>query len=71
MSRMTELASGAITAADTVTIELGEADETSKATLFHPRRFRLRGSDKTGTHGSLAPRHRQRVHQHLLTSGLP
>jgi hypothetical protein len=40
---MTELASGAITALDTVTIELGEADETSaivivrwpaKATVF-------------------------------------
>jgi hypothetical protein len=28
MSKMTELASGAITAVDTVTIELGEADET-------------------------------------------
>ena len=27
MSKMTELASGAITAVDTVTIELGEADE--------------------------------------------
>jgi hypothetical protein len=50
MSKMTELASDAITAVDTVTIELGEADETSaiaivrwpaKATVFHPRRFRL------------------------------
>jgi hypothetical protein len=29
MSKMTELASGAITAVDIVTIELGEADETS------------------------------------------
>jgi hypothetical protein len=46
MSKMTELASGAITAVDTVTIELGEPDETSaivivtwpaKATVFHPR----------------------------------
>jgi hypothetical protein len=50
MSKMTELASGAITAVDTVTIELGEADETpaivivtwpAKATVFHPCRFRL------------------------------
>jgi hypothetical protein len=50
MSKMTELASGAITAVDTVTIELGEADETpsivivtwpAKATVFHPRHFRL------------------------------
>jgi hypothetical protein len=49
MSKMTELASGAITALDTVTIELGEADETSavvivrwaaKATVF-PAPFRL------------------------------
>jgi len=48
MSKMTELASGAITAVDTVTIELVEADETpavvivrwlAKATVFHPRRF--------------------------------
>jgi hypothetical protein len=52
MSKMTEPASGAITAVDTVTIELGEADETSaivivswpaKTTVFHPRRFRARG----------------------------
>ena len=50
MSKMTELASGAITAVDTVTIELGEADETpaivivrwpAKATVFHQPRFRL------------------------------
>ena len=50
MSKMTELASGAITAVDTVTSELGEAVETpaivivrwpAKATVFHPRRFRL------------------------------
>jgi hypothetical protein len=50
MSKMTELASGAITAVDTVTIELGEADEApaivivtwpAKATVFHRRRFRL------------------------------
>jgi hypothetical protein len=50
MSKMTELASVAITAVDTVTIELGEADETpaivivrwpAKATVFQPRRFRL------------------------------
>ena len=47
---MIELASGAITAVDTVTIELGEADEApaivivtwpAKATVFHRRRFRL------------------------------
>ena len=45
---MTELASGAITAVDTVTIEPGGADETpaiiivrwpAKATVFHPHRF--------------------------------
>ena len=45
--KMTELASGAITAVDTVTIELGEADEPpaiiivgwpAKPTLFHPCR---------------------------------
>jgi hypothetical protein len=50
MSKMTELTSGAITAVDTVTMELGEADETpaivivrwpAKATVFHARRFRL------------------------------
>jgi hypothetical protein len=45
MSKMTELASGAITAVDTVTIELCEADETpaivpAKA-VFRPHRFRL------------------------------
>jgi hypothetical protein len=48
MSKITELASGAITAADTITIELVEADETPavvivrwpvKATVMHPRRF--------------------------------
>ena len=47
---MTELANGAITTVDTVTIELGEAVETpaivivrwpAKATVFHPRRIRL------------------------------
>jgi hypothetical protein len=52
MSKMTELASGAITAVDTVTIELGEADETpaivivtwpAKATVFHPHRSVWRG----------------------------
>jgi hypothetical protein len=52
MSKMTELASGAITAVDTVTIELGEADETpaivivrwpAKATVFHPCRSVWRG----------------------------
>ena len=50
MSKMTELASGAITAVDTVTIELGEADDTpaivivrwpAKATVFRPHRFPL------------------------------
>ncbi|HEY6687188.1 MAG TPA: hypothetical protein VI094_13365 [Propionibacteriaceae bacterium] len=50
MSKMTELASGAITAVDTVTIELDGADETpaivivrwpAKSTVFHPRRFHL------------------------------
>jgi hypothetical protein len=50
MSKMTELASGAITAVDTVTSELGEADETpaivivrwpAKATVCPPRRIRL------------------------------
>ena len=44
------LASGAITAIDTITIELVEADETAavvivrwpaKPTVFHPRRSRL------------------------------
>jgi hypothetical protein len=48
MSQVTELASGAITATDTITIELVEADETptvvivrwpAKPTVFHPRRF--------------------------------
>ena len=52
MSKMTELASGAITAVDTVTIELGEAVETptivivtwpAKATVFHPAVSVLRG----------------------------
>jgi hypothetical protein len=46
MSKMAELASGAITAVDTVTIELGDADETpaivivtwpAKATVVRPR----------------------------------
>ena len=48
MSQVTELASGAITATDTITVELIEADETpavvivrwpDKATVLHPRRF--------------------------------
>ena len=65
MSKMTELASGAFTAVDTVTIELGEAVETpaivivrwpAKATVFTRTVSVWRGSDKTGTHGSLTPR---------------
>jgi hypothetical protein len=48
MSKVTELASSQITAVDTITIELVEADETPavvivrwplKATILHPRRF--------------------------------
>jgi hypothetical protein len=48
MSQITQLASGAITAVDAITIELVEADETPavvivrwpvKATVIHPRRF--------------------------------
>jgi hypothetical protein len=48
MSQITQLASGAITAADTITVELIEADETPavvivrwpvKPTVLHPRRF--------------------------------
>lgn len=48
MSQITELASGAITATDTIIIELIEADETprlvivrwpAKPTVLHPRRF--------------------------------
>lgn len=48
MSKITLLASGALTAADTLTIELVEADETpvvvivrwpAKATVLHPHRF--------------------------------
>jgi hypothetical protein len=48
MSKVTELASSHITAIDTITIELVEADETPavvilrwplKATVIHPRRF--------------------------------
>jgi len=48
MSQITLLATGAITAADTVTIELVEADETPaaiiirwpvKASVLHPHRF--------------------------------
>ena len=48
MSKVTQLASGAITATDTITVELIEADETpavvivrwpDKATVLHPRRF--------------------------------
>jgi hypothetical protein len=36
MSKMTELASGAITAVDTCTIELVEADETRRSRLCQP-----------------------------------
>jgi hypothetical protein len=48
MSQITELASAAITATDTITVELIEADETPavvivrwpvKPTVLHPRRF--------------------------------
>jgi hypothetical protein len=48
MSQVTELARGAITAVDTITIELVEADETPavvivrwpvKASVIHPYRF--------------------------------
>ena len=48
MSKITELASGQISTADTITIELVEADETPavvivrwplKASVQHPRRF--------------------------------
>jgi hypothetical protein len=48
MSQITQLASGQITAVDTITVELVEADETpadvivrwpDKATVLHPRRF--------------------------------
>jgi hypothetical protein len=48
MSKITELASGQITAVDTLTIELVEADETPAAVIIrwsdnpcviHPRRF--------------------------------
>jgi hypothetical protein len=48
MSQITQRASGAITAADTITVELIEADETPavvivrwpvKPTVLHPRRF--------------------------------
>jgi hypothetical protein len=48
VSKVTPLASGQITAVDTLIIELVEADETpavvtvrwqAKATVFHPRRF--------------------------------
>jgi hypothetical protein len=48
VSQITQLASGAITAVDTITIELVEADETPavvivrwpvKPTVLHPRRF--------------------------------
>ena len=48
MSKITELAAGQITPADSLTIELVEADETPavviirwplKATVLHPRRF--------------------------------
>jgi hypothetical protein len=48
MSKITELASAAITAADTLTIELVEADETpavviirwpAKPSILHPHRF--------------------------------
>jgi hypothetical protein len=49
MSKVTELASGAITAVEHITIELIEADETpsavivrwpAKPTVLHPHRFR-------------------------------
>jgi hypothetical protein len=39
MSKMTELASGAITAVDTVAIELGEAVETPAIIHTSPRRI--------------------------------
>jgi hypothetical protein len=48
MSKITELASAAITAVDSLTVELVETDETpavviirwpDKATVLHPRRF--------------------------------
>jgi len=48
MSQITQLASGAITAVDTITIELLEADETPavvivrwpvKPNILHPQRF--------------------------------
>jgi hypothetical protein len=48
MSQITQLASGAVTAVDTITIELVEADETpavvivrwpSKPSVLHPHRF--------------------------------
>jgi hypothetical protein len=48
MSQISQLASGAINAVDTITIELVEADETPavvivrwpvKPTVLHPRRF--------------------------------
>ena len=48
MSQITQLTSGAITAVDTITVELIEADETPaviivrwpvKPTVLHPRRF--------------------------------
>jgi hypothetical protein len=48
MSNITELAAGQLNTADTITIELVEADETpavviikwpNKATVLHPRRF--------------------------------
>jgi hypothetical protein len=48
MSKVTELASGQITAIDTITVELIETDQTpaivivrwpTKPSVFHPRRF--------------------------------
>jgi hypothetical protein len=48
MSNVTELATGQLTATETITVELVEADETpavviirwpSKATVLHPHRF--------------------------------
>jgi hypothetical protein len=48
MSKVTELASGQLTATETITVELIEANETpavvivtwpSKPSVFHPRRF--------------------------------
>jgi hypothetical protein len=62
MSQITQLASAQLTATDTITIELVEADETpavvivrwpAKPTVFHPRRFPS-GAD-TAAASSLPP----------------